>query len=127
MSKLQTLSRREREIMDVVYARGEATVAEVLEGLKNPPSYSAVRTLMRILEEKGHLRHRELEKKYVYAPMVSREKAAKGALERVLETFFGGSLERAVATRLTDPKVKLTKEEYKRLAALIAAARKKGE
>ena len=113
--------------MDVVYARGEATVAEVLEGLKNPPSYSAVRTLMRILEEKGHLRHRELEKKYVYAPMVSREKAAKGALERVLETFFGGSLERAVATRLTDPKVKLTKEEYKRLAALIAAARKKGE
>ncbi|MCL2646877.1 MAG: BlaI/MecI/CopY family transcriptional regulator [Phycisphaerales bacterium] len=127
MSGLQQLSRREREIMDVVYAKGEATVAEALEGLKDPPSYSAVRTLMRILEEKGHLRHRELEKKYVYSPVMTREKAAKGALERVLETFFGGSLELAVATRLTDPKVKLTKEEYKRLAALIEAAKKKGE
>jgi len=116
--------------MDVVYAKGAGggvTVAEVVEGLREPPSYSAVRALMRILEEKGHLRHRGVEKKYVYLPVVGREKAAKGALERVLETFFGGSLERAVATRLTDPKVKLTKEGYGRLAALIEAARKKGE
>src|SRR5690349_12476972 len=115
MNTPHNLSRREREIMDVVFAKGQATVSEVLETLKDPPSYSAVRALMRILEEKGHLRHREAQKKYVYSPVVTREKAAKGALERVLDTFFGGSLERAIAASLTDPKVKLTSEEYERI------------
>jgi BlaI family transcriptional regulator, penicillinase repressor len=127
MSGPHELSRREREIMDIVYAKGQVTVADVLENLKKPPSYSAVRALLGILEEKGHLRHRESENKYVYSPVMARDKAAKGALERVLETFFGGSLERAIALRLTDPKAKLSKEEYQRIVTLIETAREKGE
>ena len=124
---LPPLSRREREIMDILFARGAATVSDVQAALTAPPSYSAVRALLRILEEKGHLRHREVEGKYVYEPCLARDKAAKSALERVLETFFGGSLERAVAARLMQPGAKLTQEEYTRLSALIEAARKKGE
>src|SRR5258706_3922369 len=91
------LSRRERQIMDIVFARGEATAAEVGAALPDPPSYSAVRALLRILEEKGHLRHREDGPRYVFVPTEPREKASRSALKRVLQTFFDGSLSNAVA------------------------------
>ena len=120
-------SRRERQIMDILYARGQATVAQVHEDLPDAPSYSAVRALLAILEKKGHVRHREEGERYVYLPAVARDKAAKSALERVIAVFFGGSVERAVATQLTDPTVTLNDQEYARLRELIEAARKRGE
>ena len=126
-AKATALSRRERQIMDILYARGEATAAQVLGDLPDAPSNSAVRALLAILERKGHVRHREEGERYVYVPAMAREKAAKTALERVIEVFFGGSLEKAVATRLTDPSVKLNEEEYSRLKTLIEAARRRGE
>ena len=126
-AKATALSRRERQIMDILYARGEAAVAQVHEDMADAPSYSAVRALLAILEKKGHVRHREEGERYVYMPATAREKAAKTALERVIEVFFGGSLEKAVATRLTDPSVKLSEAEYGRLRELIEAARRRGE
>src|SRR3954471_349842 len=94
------LSRRERQIMDVVYRRGPATAAEVLEGLPDPPSYSAVRAMLRVLEEKGHLRHEEKGPRYVYLPTVPREEARQSALSQLVQTFFDGSTEQAVAALL---------------------------
>src|SRR5256885_10772649 len=94
------LSRREREIMDVIYRTGRATAAEVLDQLAEPPSYSAVRALLRVLEEKGHLRHEEDGPRYVFVPTVPRERARASALRRVLHTFFDGSTEQAVAALL---------------------------
>ncbi len=121
------LSRRERQIMDILYARGEASAAQVQGDMDDAPSYSAVRALLKILENKGHARHREQGERYVYGPAMTRKRAAKSALSRVIEVFFGGSLEKAVATRLTDPSVKLNDEEYRRLMKLIEAARRRGE
>lgn len=120
------LSRRERQIMDVIYARGEATAAEVYEDLPDPPSKTAVRTFLRILEEKGHLRHRQDGPRYVYQPTRPRQRAGLSALRRVLRTFYDGSLEKAVAAHLGDPAADLTPEELARLADLIHQARKKG-
>ncbi len=120
------LSRRERQIMDIVYARGEASAADVLDGLNDPPSYTAVRTLLRILEEKGHLKHRQVGLKYVYQPSRPRGAAGLSALQRVLQTFFEGSLEKAVAAHLGDAATDLTPQELSRLANLIHQARKKG-
>lgn len=120
------LSRRERQIMDVIYARGEATALDVLAALPDPPGKTAVRTLMRILEEKGHLIHRTDGQAYVYRPTRPREHAAQSALRRVLDVFFGGSLEEAVAMHLGDPAAGLSEDELKRLAGLIHKARKKG-
>jgi predicted transcriptional regulator len=94
------LTRRERQIMDVIYARGRATVADVLEGMSDAPSYSTVRTLLRLLEEKGQLRHEQDGPRYVYVPTVAREKARRSALRNVLATFFDGSTEEAVAALL---------------------------
>src|SRR5690349_12580974 len=90
------LSRRERQIMDVIYRRGQATVAEVLEELPDPPSYSAVRALVRVLEEKGHLRHEERGPRYVFIPTVPREAARRSALKQLVQTFFEGSTEQAM-------------------------------
>src|SRR5215470_4985098 len=98
----ETLSRRERQIMDIVYARGEATAADVLAGLPDPPTKTAVRTLLRILEEKGHLTHRQEGLTYVYRASRPRGRAGRTALRRVLRTFFDGSLEKAVAAHLGD-------------------------
>lgn len=126
-AKATALSRRERQIMDILYARGAASVAQVHEDIADAPSYSAVRALLAILEKKGHVRHREEGERYVYMPATTREKAAKTALERVIEVFFGGSVERAVATQLTNPAVKLNEAEYARLRELIEAARRRGE
>ncbi len=121
------LSRRERQIMDVVYERGGATAVEVLLGLPDPPSKTAVRTLLRILEEKGHLKHVQQGKRYVYQPTRPRLRAGRSALQRVLKTFFEGSLERAVAAHLGDSGAKLSPAELQRLADLIQQARSKGK
>ncbi len=120
------LSRRERQILDVVYARGEASAVEVWADLPDPPSKTAVRTLLNILETKGHLTHRQEGLRYVYVPTRPRDRAGRSALRRVLDTFFDGSLEKAVAAHLGDSAADLSAEELARLAALIKQARKKG-
>ena len=121
------LSRRERQIMDVVYALGEATAVQVLHELADPPSKTAVRTLLRILEEKGHLKHIERGREYVYQPKEPRLRAGRSAFQRVLRTFFDGSLEKAVAAHLADSAADLSPDELKRLAELVNQARKKGK
>lgn len=119
------LSRRERQIMDVIFARGEATAAEVAADLPEPPSYSAVRAMLRILEEKGALRHREEGPRYVYLPTESREKASRSALQRVVRTFFEGSLANAVAALVDAKDGALPPEELARLEAIIRKAKTK--
>jgi predicted transcriptional regulator len=122
------LSRRERQIMDVLHAKKTATVAEIRAALPNPPGYSAVRALLRILEEKGHARHREDGARYVYLPCVSRKAASRSALKRILATFFGGSVDHAVAALLDASDKKLSETELKKLQAIIKQAeRKDGE
>ncbi|PYP57894.1 MAG: CopY family transcriptional regulator [Gemmatimonadetes bacterium] len=120
------LSRREREIMDVIYRSGRATAAEVLDQLAEPPSYSAVRALLRVLEEKGHLRHEEDGPRYVFVPTVPRERARASALRQLLHTFFDGSTEQAVAALLDLSSTRLSDAELARLSQLIADARKEG-
>ena len=120
------LTRRERQIMDIVYRRGRATAAEVQESLPDPPSYSAVRALLRLLEEKGHLKHRQVGPRYVYRPTVTREKARRSATRRLLDTFFEGSASQAVATLLDVSTDDLTSEELAKLADLIDNARREG-
>jgi predicted transcriptional regulator len=122
----QGLSRRERQIMDIIYKRGQATAAEVLAEIPDPPSYSAVRALLRVLEEKGHLRHERQGPRYVFLPTVARERARRSALKRVVHTFFDGSTEEAVAALLDMSPTKLSREELDRLARLIEDARKEG-
>lgn len=119
------LSRRERQIMEVLYARQEATALEVLADLPDPPGRTAVRTLLRILEEKGHVRHRQNGREFIYRPIQKRQRAGRSALERVLATFFGGSLTQALEAHLADPKSRLSAEELKRLTDLIERARNK--
>ena len=120
------LSRRERQIIDILYARGRATAAEVLSALPDPPSYSAVRAMLRILEDKGHVRHEQDGPRYVYAPTVARENAKKSALRHVLHTFFDGSASQALSALLDDQSSKLSETELDRLAGLIERARKNG-
>src|SRR3954469_11088830 len=120
------LSRREREIMETLYAAEGLTAAEVRERMPDPPSDSAVRTHLRILEEKGHVRHEERGPRYVFSPVVSRAKARRSAMKALVETFFGGSPEQAVAALIDESHAKLSNAELDRLAALIAAARKEG-
>ena len=120
------LSRRERQIMDVVYRLGKATVTDVLERLPDPPSYSAVRALMRILEEKGHLSHEQDGPRYVYLPTVPRDAAQASALSHMVRTFFGGSAEAAVAALLDLPEHGMSEGELSRLSRLIDEARGQG-
>jgi predicted transcriptional regulator len=115
------LSRRERQIMDVIYARAQATAAEVADAIPDPPSYSAVRALLRILEEKGYLRHEQQGLRYVFLPTVKRARARRSALKGLIRTFFNGSVEQTVAALLGEQK--LAPEELDRLAALIDRAR----
>ncbi len=122
----EMLSRRERQIMDIVHRYREVSVNDVLDHLPNPPSYSAVRALMRVLEEKGHVKHREDGPRYVYSATTSRAKAQEHALGRVLDTFFGGSTERAVAALLDRASSDLDAAELERLSALIERAREEG-
>ena len=123
------LSRRERQIMDVVYARGEATVSQVIDGIPDPPMRGALRTLLRILEKKGHLTHRKQGREFIYRPTQNRGQAGRSALGRVLDVFFGGSLESAVAAHLSDPRraARITPEELRRLSDLIDKATRQGD
>jgi len=120
------LSRRERQIMDIVFRRGQASAAEVHRDLPDRPSYSAVRATLRILEEKGHLTHKKAGARYIYAPTRPRREASRSALRRVVETFFDGSLEKAVAALLDRSAVNISPEELDRVAKLIDQARKEG-
>jgi predicted transcriptional regulator len=120
------LSRRERQIMDVIYARGSATVREVMDRIPDPPSYSAVRAILRVLEDKGHLKHEQNGPRYTYLPVVPREEARESAMKQILRTFFDGSAERAVAALLDMSATNLSRTELDRLAQLIEQARKEG-
>lgn len=116
------LSRRERQIMDVIYQRGQATAAEVAEAIPDPPSYSAVRALLRILEQKGFVRHEAQGLRYVFLPTVKRASARRSALKGLVRTFFDGSVAQTMAALLDQQK--LSPEELDRLATLIDRARK---
>jgi BlaI family transcriptional regulator, penicillinase repressor len=118
------LSRRERQILDILYQRGKASAADVLAAMEDPPSYSAVRAMLRILEEKGHVRHETEDLKYVYAPTVPRDKAKRSAVKHLLETFFAGSPEQAMAALLDVSSRRLTREELDRMSRMIDEARK---
>jgi predicted transcriptional regulator len=112
--------------MDVIYRKGQATAAEVMAELPDPPSYSAVRAMLRLLEQKGHLRHKSQGPRYIFLPTIARARASKSALRQLVQTFFDGSVEQAIAA-LLDPSVsKLSEEEFDRLAGLIDRARKEG-
>ena len=124
MKNSETLSRREREILDILYLKGSATAAEVREAMAEAPSYSAVRALLRILEEKGHATHQTEGTRYVYGPSVPRENARNSALSRIVKTFFDGSAAQAAAA-LVDTGA-LSPDELERLSALIERARKEG-
>ena len=125
-SPLLDLSRRERQIVDVVYRKGRASAAQVLAELPDAPSYSSVRTFLTILERKGYLRHVQEDGRYVYLPTHPRAHVGKAALRRALQTFYGGSVEEAVAALLDVSDSRLSPEEMKRLARLIDRARKEG-
>ena len=120
------LSRRERQILDILYKDGRATAAEVQGALPDPPSYSAVRALLRILEEKGHVRHQQHGPRYVYVPTVARGSAQRSALRHILQTFFDGSAEQAISALLDDDSTKLSAAELDRLARMIEHARQSG-
>ena len=121
------LSKRERQIMDILYRQGQASAAEVRANLPDPPSYSAVRATLRILEDKGHVQHHQDGPRYVFRPAVARDKATRSAIRHLVRTFFNGSAEQAVTTLLDESTSKLTPEELDRLAGLIDEARSKGE
>ena len=121
-----TLTRRERQIMDVLYRRGRATAAEVMADLPGEPNYSTVRTQLRVLEDKAHVRHDEEGLRYVYAPAVPRHAARKSALKHLVETFFDGSAEQVVAAVLGGEASRLSDEDLERIGELIDKARKDG-
>src|ERR1043166_8333588 len=121
----QHLSRRERQIMDAIYKLGQATAAEVLEDIPDPPSYSAVRAMLRLLEEKGHVRHEQDGPRYIFLPTINRDRARKTALKHVVRTFFDGSATDAVAA-LLDGDGQLSGSELDRLSVMIENARKEG-
>ena len=120
------LSRRERQIMDVIYQQGRATAADVMENMPNPPSYSAVRAMLRLLEDKGLVRHEQDGPRYMYLPTLSRDKARQSAMKQLLQTFFDDSAEQAVAALIDMSRSKMSDAELDRLSRLIQDARKEG-
>lgn len=121
------MSRRERQILEILYQRGKASAAEVREAMaEDAPSYSAVRTLLGVLEEKGHVRHEADGLKYVYMPTVPRDKARRSAIKHLVDTYFGGSAEQAVAALLDVSSTHLTREDLDRMSAMIDQAKKEG-
>lgn len=120
------LSRRERQIIDILYANGRATAAEVQALLPDPPSYSAVRAMLRILEDKGHVRHLQDGPRYLFMPTVARDSAKRSAMHHMLQTFFDGSAEQAISALLDDSSARLSDVELDRLARLIDQARRNG-
>jgi predicted transcriptional regulator len=127
MSPAGGLSRRERQIMDILYQRGKASASEVRGAMEAAPGYSAVRAMLRVLEEKGHVRHQAEGLKYVYVPVVARDKAKRSAVKHVMETFFNGSAEQIVAALLDVSSTRLTREELDRMSEMIEAAKKEGK
>jgi len=125
--KHQQLSRRERQIMDILYQRGKSSASEVRQAMPDAPSYSAVRAMLRILEEKGHVRHQAEGMRYVYLPTVARDKAKRSAVKHLLDTFFDDSPEQIVAALLDVSSTRLTREELDRMAEMIEQARKEGK
>jgi predicted transcriptional regulator len=122
----QPLTRREREIMEILHRLRRATAHEVQEHLADPPSYSGVRALLRLLEERGHVKHVEEGQRYVYSPVAAPSEAKRSALSHVVRTFFGGSVEQAVTALVDSSKPRLSQEELDRLAQVIDRARKEG-
>ena len=120
------VSRRERQILDVLYRLGRATAADIQQALPDPPSYSAVRTLLRILEEKGHVRHTQDGTRYVYLPTVARDSARRSALRHMLNTFFEGSATHAIAALIDEDSKRLSDDDWDRLADMIERARNEG-
>jgi predicted transcriptional regulator len=127
VSALAGLSRRERQIMDILYQRGKASVSEVREAMKDAPGYSAVRAMMGVLEEKGHARHQAEGLKYVYMPTVAREKAKRSAVKHLLDTFFAGEPDQIVAALLDVSATRLTREELDRMSEMIEEAKREGK
>jgi predicted transcriptional regulator len=121
------MSRRERQIMDILYQRGKASASDVREAMKDAPGYSAVRALLRVLEEKGHVKHEADGLKYVYVPVVARDKAKRSAVKQLLETFFSDSPEQIVAALLDVSSRRLTRDELDRMAEMIEKAKKEGK
>jgi predicted transcriptional regulator len=126
MSALRGLSRRERQIMEILYQRGKLSAAEVREAMEDAPSYSAVRALLKVLEDKGHVRHLAEGLRYVYQPTMARDKVKRAAVRHVLDTFFNGSPEQIVAALLDVSSPALTREELDRMAEMIDKARQEG-
>jgi predicted transcriptional regulator len=126
MKAQKNLSRRERQIMDIVYEVNQVTVAQVLEMIPDPPSYSTVRALLGVLEEKGHLSHKQQGPRYIYSPTLPREEARQTALKHILKTFFDNSTEDVVAALLNISEEDLSEKEYKRLTKLIKKAQNEG-
>src|SRR5690349_4930606 len=123
----RNLSRRERQIMDVLYQRGRASASEIQAAIPEPPTYSAVRAKLRVLEEKGHIRHEEESLRYVYLPVVARDSARRSALRHMVSTFFGGSVEDTVAALLDLSSAKLTEQDLDRISKLVEQAKQEGE
>ncbi len=121
------LSRRERQIMEILYQRGKASASEVRDSMEDAPSYSAVRAMLRVLEEKGHITHQAEGLKYVYVPVVAHDKAKRSAVRHLLDTFFSDSPEQVVAALLDVSAKRLTNEELDRMAAMIEEAKKEGK
>jgi BlaI family penicillinase repressor len=121
------LSRRERQIMDILYQRGKAAAAEVREAMPDAPSYSAVRAMLRVLEDKGHVKHQAEGLKYVYVPTVARDKAKRSAVKHLLDTFFKESPEQVVAALLDVSSTRLTREELDRMSEMIEKAKREGK
>ena len=126
MANDRDLSRRERQIMDFLFRTGRATAADVMEGLSDAPSYSAVRALLRILEQKGHIRHEEEGRAYVYMPLVRRDAARQTALTHLLKTFFDNSAEQAMAALLAIKGEKMSGAELERMSKMIEKAKTEG-
>jgi len=126
MTNETQLSRRERQILDILHSRGQASAADVQQALADAPGYSAVRALLRILEEKGHARHRREGLRYVYLPRESRAQASRSALKRILATFFNGSVDQAVAALLEASDSHLSESDMARLQSIISKAKKEG-
>ena len=123
----RNLSRRERQIMDILYRKERATASEIHEAIPDPPTYSAVRAKLRVLEEKGHIRHEEEALRYVYLPVVARDSARRSALRHMVSTFFGGSVEETVAALLDISTASLSQKDLDRISRMVEEAKKEGE
>ncbi len=127
MKKIAHLSRREREVMDLVFAQGEATLSQILEGMDSPPTRPALRSILTILEGKGQLKHRQEGREFIYQPVHSRAEVGQSTLSRVIGTFFGGSLTQALAAYLSHPQTKLSEEEVTELKGFLDSAKARGK